>query len=67
LLKRRVNEAEHIGLSEIQDKAELIDIAFDMHEKGSTWDEIARALHKEQYASPLSPLGPCSAKNILLY
>jgi transposase len=46
LIKDDVNEAEHIGLSEIQDKDELKDIAFDMHEKGSTLDEIARAIHK---------------------
>ncbi len=46
LVKEDVNEAEHIGLSEIQDKEELKDIACDMHEKGATLEEIARAIHK---------------------
>jgi AAA domain len=46
LIKDDVNEAEHIGLAEIQDKDELKDIAFDMHQKGSSLDEIARAIHK---------------------
>lgn len=48
LIQPEVNEAEHIGLSEIQDKDELKDIAIDMYEKGTTLDEIARALHKSK-------------------
>lgn len=46
LIKEDVNEAEHIGLSEIQDKEELKDIACDMHDKGATLEEIARAINK---------------------
>ena len=48
MVKEEVNEADHIGLSEIQDKDELKDIAQDMHEKGSTLEDIARALHKSK-------------------
>lgn len=48
IVKEEVNEAEHIGLSEIQDKDELKDIAQEMHEKGCTLEEIARALHKSK-------------------
>ena len=46
LVSEDVNEAEHIGLSEIQDKEELKDIALDMYEKGSTLEQIGRAIHK---------------------
>ena len=46
LVNEEVNEAEHIGLAEIQDKEELKDIAMEMYEKGSTLEEIARAIHK---------------------
>jgi RecA-family ATPase len=48
LVKEDVNEAEHIGLGEIQDKEELKDIAIDMYEKGSTLEEIARTIHKSK-------------------
>jgi hypothetical protein len=48
LVSEDVNEAEHIGLSEIQDKEELKDNALDMYEKGSTLEEIGRAIHKSK-------------------
>lgn len=46
LVQENINESEHLGLADLQDKEELKDIIFDMHEKGSTLEEIARAVQK---------------------
>ena len=48
LIEEDVNEADHIGISQIQDKEELKDRAFDMHEKGMTLEEIAKILNKSK-------------------
>jgi len=48
LVDEDVNEADHIGISEIQDKEELKDRAIDMHEKGMTLEEIAKILNKSK-------------------
>jgi hypothetical protein len=45
-VEKSVNEAEHIGISLISDKDELIDIAKDMRDQGKSLQEIASALSK---------------------
>lgn len=46
LVEEDVNESEHIGLSEIQDKEELIDMAKDLKGQGKSLSEIAAILKK---------------------
>lgn len=48
LVAENVNEAEHIGLPDIQDKEELKDVAFDMYSKGNTLEQIADAMGKSK-------------------
>jgi len=48
LVDEDVNEADHIGIAQIQDKDELKDRAFDMHEKGMTLEEIAKVTNKSK-------------------
>jgi len=48
LVEMNVNEAEHIGLSTISDKEELIDIAKDLKKQGKTYRDIGVALGKSK-------------------
>lgn len=46
LVEEAVNEAEHIGLPDIQDKEELKDLAQALRAQGKSYQEIAQALSK---------------------
>lgn len=46
LVAHNVNEAEHIGISNIPDKEELIDLAKDLLKQGKTFQQIAGILNK---------------------
>lgn len=46
LVEMDCSEAEHIGLSTIEEKDELLDIAKDLHLQGKSYQEIATALSK---------------------
>lgn len=48
LIDENVNEADHIGISEIKDKDELKDMATDLHEKGMTLEDIAKITGKSK-------------------
>ena len=46
LVESSVNESEHIGISMITDKDELLDIAKEMRNQGKSLKQIASALSK---------------------
>lgn len=48
LIADDVNEAEHIGIKDLSDKKEQIDIAKSMREKGMSYEEIGRNLGKSK-------------------
>jgi predicted transcriptional regulator len=46
LIEEDVIESEHIGLSEIQDKEELKDMAKKLRDEGKSLEKIAKILNK---------------------